>query len=291
MPAMSLKTWLLIFPLQMLRFLLKQVYPFTLKPIDRKLAKRNYTRLKQDVLDSFLFLSIQDWNIERPDLERAIGLGYGFAQVDVLMPAFRLTIRRYRGEDELLISPAWVSAEGDDLADLLSLCDSPNEAVRAPFADLRQASARLEEKLERVVELLSVENYPSTRRSLGRWVESPVRATTRSEWKVCRNIYWATVTIDPPPFGHPFPLREVAKFQCVSVVIRGEYKDCRLLLRESGVTHIAAGIPFEVWVVFLDPATEPEFIPGLTFPLWGGRIIGHVEPSGVVTTKWFGESS
>ncbi len=281
----------MILPLKMLRFLLKQVYPLTLKLLDRRLARRNNNRLKQDVMDSFIYLSIQDRNIERPDLEKAIGLGYGFAQVDVLLPAFRLTVRRYRGEDVVLLSPAWQSAEGDDLADLLSLCDSPNDLARAPFADLWQASARLQEKLERVVELLSVENYPSTRRALGHWVESGDRASTRSGRKVLRNLFWATVTIDPPPLGRPFPPREMAEFLCVSVVIRGEYKDCRLLLGESGVTHMTAGMPFEVWVVFLDPATEPEFVPGLTFPLWGGRIIGHVEPSGDVKTKWFGESA
>jgi hypothetical protein len=163
----SLVLGILIPPLRILRFLFQKIYPFTLGHLDRSAARGNHARLKQDVSDSFSYLSIAGHCFAPPDLKRAADLGFDFAQVDVLLPMFRLTIRRCRGEVGVFLAPTWLSAEGDDLCDLLELCDSAEKPVRTPFVDLWQASARLQENLECIVELLSVENYPATRSALG----------------------------------------------------------------------------------------------------------------------------
>lgn len=107
---------------------------------------------------------------------------------------------------------------------------------------------------------------------------------------VLRNIYLTRILLYPPPFGHTSSLRENAPVQHVSIIIGHEYKDCRLLLEDSGVTKVAAFDPVNVWIVFLDPAVESEFVRGPRFKLWSGQIIGEIEPLGEVKTKVYGEA-
>jgi hypothetical protein len=106
--------------------------------------------------------------------------------------------------------------------------------------------------------------------------------------KVTRNIFLAAVTLYPPDSGGQLPLNPNAEFQSVSVLLGDSLKDCRLLFSASRVEVIAASIPFNVWIVFLDPEAEGGFVSGRVCTLWAGKAIGEIVSCGSMKTMEFG---
>jgi hypothetical protein len=153
-------------PLNSGRALVRHLYSFTLMHIDRRMAKAYHLHLKQEVIDSFSFLFTESYSFEAPNIQQATDIGFDYAEVVACLPRMRLTVRRCRGEIGVFVAPVWSLTEGDDLSAILSVCESRSDLVKVPFSDLWRAAALLQDRLECVLVLLSVDNYGNFKQCL-----------------------------------------------------------------------------------------------------------------------------
>lgn len=152
-------------PLFVIGWIVKAAYEGLLGPLERRSVALAARRFGDEIADSFGFLIERYGAVVTPIVPRREIAAFDYVEAILETDLLRIRVTRCRGAFRAFVAPAFDAKEEADLFDLLAVCDG-RPVMGGAFRDCWDVAARLESRMEFLLEWYSRERYPELKRRL-----------------------------------------------------------------------------------------------------------------------------